>query len=183
MVSGSGEDERVYFHPEEYFRPRVEKLWAEQAAFLRKLLPGADVQHVGSTAVPGSLTKGDLDIQVRVTEGDFDNAVAALAEHFARNTLSTPQEGFTAFANSQADPPLGIQLTTIDGDLDIFWRFREVLFARRDLQWAFEKLKRSYEGRPMSEYRAAKSAFFHSLRQTPEFRKLWHKDRKTLPDL
>jgi len=44
------------------------------AAALFVLVPFAAVEHVGSTAVPGSATKGDLDILVRVDRADFENA-------------------------------------------------------------------------------------------------------------
>ena len=38
------------------------------------LIPVAEVEHVGSTSIPGALTKGDVDLLVRVHAGEFDAA-------------------------------------------------------------------------------------------------------------
>lgn len=140
-----------------------------QITFLKTLLPQADVQHVGSTAVPGSLTKGDLDIQIRVLASGFKTAESVLARHYPRNTKSTSTDEFTAFEDPAGAVPLGIQLTTIGGELDIFWRFREVFLRRSDLVETYNELKRAHEGGDMAEYRAAKDRFFDAMKQTPEY--------------
>ena len=44
-------------------------------SLIEELLLETDVQHVGSTAIPNSITKGDLDIQVRVNANIFPKAV------------------------------------------------------------------------------------------------------------
>ena len=54
------------FVPESEVRESVARLYSRLEKQLGELLPGADIQHVGSTAIPGCMTKGDLDIQVRV---------------------------------------------------------------------------------------------------------------------
>src|SRR5690349_16634427 len=48
-----------------------------------ELVPGAEVEHVGATAVPGALTKGDVDLLVRVGEPEFPAAVKALSRRYA----------------------------------------------------------------------------------------------------
>jgi GrpB-like predicted nucleotidyltransferase (UPF0157 family) len=68
--------------------------------FLTGLLPpAADVRHIGATAIPGCLTKGNLDIVVRVPIDQFSDTDAVLASHLA------PNEGFI-----RSKPHLGIQL-------------------------------------------------------------------------
>lgn len=54
--------ERVTFLAEERIRGAVKRALARHRRRLQRLLPLADIVHVGSTAVPGSLTKGDLDL-------------------------------------------------------------------------------------------------------------------------
>jgi GrpB-like predicted nucleotidyltransferase (UPF0157 family) len=160
----------VHFEREERFRDRVRAAWAREGAALRWLLPGADLQHVGSTAVPGSLTKGDLDVQVRVAAEAFARAEAVLAARYPRNALSSRVPGtFAAFLSLGQPVDVGIQLTSIHRALDTFWRFREVLLARPDLRARFDALKLAHEGRPMAVYRAAKDAFLDELRATTEF--------------
>lgn len=63
-------------------------VYAEKVLKLKKLLPFAEVHHVGSTAVPGSLTKGDLNINIRVIQEDFDRAVNILKSHYS---IAQPQ--------------------------------------------------------------------------------------------
>ena len=160
----------VHFLPEEAFRAEVDATWAREAACLRVLVPGADVQHVGSTAVPGTLTKGDLDLQVRVEPGSFAAAERALGGAYAWNTGSSHLPGiFAAFCAPVGSMDVGVQLTAIGSEVDTFWRFREVLRARPDLRHAYDNLKRGHQGGSMAVYRAAKGAFFERLRAEPEF--------------
>jgi GrpB-like predicted nucleotidyltransferase (UPF0157 family) len=170
--------DRVRFLTEPAVRAAVAALCRREVAALRALVPGADVQHVGSTAVPGSLTKGDLHLQVRVPAEHFAAAEAALAEAYPRNPGSMYLPGvFAAFERKgDIDEPrrgasidLGVQLTAIDGEVDVFWRFREVLLARPDLAAEYDALKRRHEGAAMSAYRTAKDSFFARLRSEPEF--------------
>jgi GrpB-like predicted nucleotidyltransferase (UPF0157 family) len=153
-------------------RDDVQRQWKKHRSLLRRLLPCAIIEHVGSTAVPGSLTKGDLDIQVRVPAERFSIAEALLARHYRRNARSTHSESFAAFEDFDGVIPLGVQLTAIDGEFDIFWKFREVLLIRPDLNDVYEILKLNHEGKEMSSYRDAKEGFFDMLRRTPEYEML-----------
>ena len=77
--------EFVSFAPEREFRDDVAAAYEEVGGALRALLPRACLNHVGSTSVPGSLTKGDLDVCVLVSAAAFADADAALASRYARN--------------------------------------------------------------------------------------------------
>ena len=63
----------------------ADALFLEVEAQLRSAIPYAEIHHVGSTAIPGSFTKGDLDVLVRVPRSLFSAAEATLAEIFERN--------------------------------------------------------------------------------------------------
>lgn len=58
--------ELVRFHPWEQVSGPAQRAFERHAARIRAALPDAMVEHVGSTAVPGSITKGDVDLQVRI---------------------------------------------------------------------------------------------------------------------
>lgn len=73
------DDETVSFLPEERFRARVLQPFEKLRVELEAWVPGADIQHVGSTAILGSLTKGDLDVQVRVVASKYSPAKERLA--------------------------------------------------------------------------------------------------------
>jgi GrpB-like predicted nucleotidyltransferase (UPF0157 family) len=53
-------------------REQAQRLFeAVSKSLIEVLPPAADVRHFGATAVPGCLTKGDLDIVVRVPIDQF----------------------------------------------------------------------------------------------------------------
>jgi GrpB-like predicted nucleotidyltransferase (UPF0157 family) len=127
------------------------------------LPPTADIRHVGATAVPGCLTKGDLDIVVRVTAEDFKAADTALALRYARNDGSVRSTDFSALEDASDHPHLGIQLTAIDSPFDSFHLFAEALRQSPQLVDKYNALKRAHDGGDMSVYRAAKDAFVEKV--------------------
>lgn len=150
----------------------AEKAFYHNRTRILELLPKADIQHVGSTSIPGSITKGDLDIQVRVSSGDFIYAVKALSHLYELNEGSTRTDFFTAFKDDSSLPPLGVQLTVANSELDIFWKIREVLLANEQYRGEYEELKKKYNGREMDNYRTAKDEFFRRLMDSAEFASL-----------
>lgn len=68
-------------------------------------MPGADVLHVGSTVVTHSLTKGDLNIQVRVTPEFFLKEVQILSRFYGLNEGSVKTDCFRAFKEDSTVPP------------------------------------------------------------------------------
>ncbi|MFC0015079.1 MULTISPECIES: GrpB family protein [Allobacillus] len=113
-----------------------------------------------------------MDIQVRVTAAEFPSAVTALTKHYGVNEGSTQTDTFRAFQDDAAEPPLGIQLTVIDSDLDFFWKIRDVLKLNDQFLQEYDDLKRKYEGKDMEAYRDAKSDFFEKLMSSPEYKRL-----------
>jgi GrpB-like predicted nucleotidyltransferase (UPF0157 family) len=139
---------------------RAQRLFERVSSSLQPSLPSvADIRHIGATAVPGCLTKGDLDIVIRVPAGEFQRVDVLLASRFARNEGSIRTENFSAFEDSSTDPHLGIQLTVIDGPRDFFHRFVEALRQSPKLLGEYNALKCLHDGGEMAIYRAAKDAF------------------------
>lgn len=143
----------------ELARLRAERLFEQTRAALQTVLPMADIRHIGATAIRGCLTKGDLDIVVRVPSDDFTHAEAVLSNRFSHNKESTRTSDFAAFEDVATDPHLGIQLTTIGGPFDFFHEFVEALGASPQLVREYNALKSSHDGHEMAVYRAAKDAF------------------------
>ncbi|MGE0482163.1 MAG: GrpB family protein [Phycisphaerae bacterium] len=152
-------DQRVRLADLDGARRVAECAFAALHAELSILLPHADIQHVGSTSVPGALTKGDLDIAVRVSAGRFERGEAVLARRFARNEGNERTTEFASFKDDDADPPLGVQLVVAGSEADTFVRFRDALRADAALVAEYNALKQSFEGRAMDAYRVAKWAF------------------------
>lgn len=151
--------ERVSFAPERAFRDDVAAAYEEVGGALRALLPCACLNHVGSTSVPGSLTKGDLDVCVLVSAAAFADADAALARAYARNEGSDRTSTFSAFVADAHGVDVGIQLVVEGSTDDVFVAWRDLLNTNPELRAEYDALKRRFEGAPMDDYRAAKSAF------------------------
>jgi len=64
---------------------------------LRRLLPAAEVLHTGATSVPDALTRGDLDIHVRVAADAFAEACDALRRSYVAYRPAMWSTGFAAF--------------------------------------------------------------------------------------
>ena len=151
--------ERVHFAPEQQYREAVDRLFRQVTVMLRNLLPDADIQHVGSTAVPGSLTKGDLDVQVRVTAAEYAAAREKLLAVYAVNAGGFATDDAISFEESGTQPSLGVHLTVIGGTGDIQSQFRDLLLASAELRAQYDQLKRQFDGGSMDKYRDAKAEF------------------------
>jgi GrpB-like predicted nucleotidyltransferase (UPF0157 family) len=153
------DDEQVSFAPEQVFRGKVARRFEELKLRLASLAPGSDIQHVGSTAIPGALTKGDLDVQVRVSAAEYTRAKQRLESVFAVNHGGFVGADATSYEDYSDDPPVGVHLTTIGGSGDIQWKFRDRLIASAALRREYDELKRRFEGGSMTAYRDAKAEF------------------------
>jgi GrpB-like predicted nucleotidyltransferase (UPF0157 family) len=143
---------------EEEIRGRVAEVFGRRRAELEGMLAGALIEHVGSTAVPGSLTKGDLDICVIVAGDEFGRASRALAERFEIHqpeNWSATLASFTAPSEDGID--VGVQLVPAGSPDErhlVGWRDR--LRADPELRGRYDELKRRHQADGMDAYRAAK---------------------------
>jgi GrpB-like predicted nucleotidyltransferase (UPF0157 family) len=151
--------EVVRFAPEPQFRDAIRKRFTAIEHQLRAIVADAEIHHVGSTAIPGSLTKGDLDVQVRVSPQRFAAAKAALASRFAINAGGFSDRDAISFEDYGSDPPVGVHLTVVGGSSDVQLRFRDLLLASEPLRLEYDELKRRFDGGSMEAYRSAKAAF------------------------
>lgn len=127
--------------------------------FSDSLPQSAEVEHVGATAIPDALTKGDLDIAVRVNAADFATALSVIEAHHRPNLRSVRDETFAAFEGEAASLPFGVQLVVKGSRLDLFTGFRDALIADPQLVERYNALKQRHDGGDMALYREAKAAF------------------------
>ena len=67
---------RLYSHSE--VQESSQSIYQNPSLVLRGLLPSALIEHIGSTAIPGAVSKGDLDIYVEVPQADFASSLAVI---------------------------------------------------------------------------------------------------------
>src|SRR4051794_40339207 len=88
----------------------------EHARRIRERLPNVEVRHVGGSSVRGLLTSGDVDLQVRVTEDEYEAACEVLCEMYEPMYRDRWRESAYFYAPS-SDPRVEIALTVI-GNID-----------------------------------------------------------------
>jgi GrpB-like predicted nucleotidyltransferase (UPF0157 family) len=154
----STNDEPIALVREEEIRERVAGVFARRRAEFEEMLPGARIEHVGSTSVPGSLTKGDLDICVIVSGEEFERASRVLADRFVVHqpeNWSPTLASFTAPSEDGID--VGVQLVSAGSpDERYFVGWRDRLRADPELRAGYDELKRRHRDGGMDAYRAAK---------------------------
>lgn len=136
-----------------------EELYQRFVRELSIMIPWAEFQHIGSTAVLGAITKGDVDIQIRVASEDFETTKSRLSERFSVNKDSIQKGGFISFHGSALHPMLGLQVSVIGGSLDHFSAVRDIFRADGDLQKRYNELKIATHSLGGDVYRERKAAF------------------------
>ena len=97
-------------------------LWLESS--IKVLLPDATIEHVGSSAIPGALTKGDVDVMVQVEASQFTTARSALNSRFSYNPEMPPEDEFVSYSGEYQGMDFGIQLVSGNDDQFGFLRWR-----------------------------------------------------------
>ena len=80
--------------------PRARAILALERRRLRRELPGAELALTGSTSLPGMLTRGDVDLQLRVRPADFERAVRMLGATHTPVHGKIWTSGFATFETS-----------------------------------------------------------------------------------
>ncbi len=150
----------VYFRKSQDFSEEVKVLFFQQKALLFRKLPFSDIQHIGGTAVPNLLTKGDLDINVRVSAADFSKTVEILKGLYEINQPENWSNSYASFKdNNSYILPVGIQVSVIDSTQDFFLKHRDALLNNPVLVDKFNQVKKAFEAKDMDDYRTAKRKF------------------------
>ena len=134
------------------------------AGVLSAALPWAEVEHVGSTAVPECLTKGDLDVLVRVERPDFQRSGRILDELLVCSTRNARTDEYAEYDYAADTVSASVQLVVAGGSLDDhFHRLKAILTSDPAAREAYNSLKLRHDGRDMDAYRRAKKRLIDSL--------------------
>ena len=126
-------------------------------------VPGR-VELTGAASLPGVLTKGDVDLHLRVTEpGAFPVVVELLGDHFQPASREA-WAGTLAVFDVPGRRPTGLAVTPVDSEHDR--RFRRCWIRLRDeplLLSEYNEMKRASYGGP--SYEGLKTDFFNRIAQ------------------
>jgi len=152
--------------------PQVERVLARVMARLRELVPGAGLHHIGATALPGALTKGDVDVLVRVAPARFPAVVEELGRHFAVKQPANWTASFASFGDDAGhELPLGIQVVVEDGEEDFFLFLRDYFGSDPQALREYDRLKTAHAPRGAEAYWKAKAEFLGSILDGREARR------------
>lgn len=116
----------------------------------------------GGSSVPGALTKGDVDLHLRVRPAAFDAVVATLTGIYQVVRPEIWQPTLATFA-VEADLPTGVAVTPAGSEHDLrFTRTWQRMAADPALVDAYNDLKHKHRNDP-EEYERRKSAFFDEV--------------------
>lgn len=138
-------------------RPQADRILREQRAVLAEAgVPGI-LELVGGSSVDGALTKGDVDLHLRVAPELFDEAVGAARQLFA---VVHPEIWCATLATFDvaAELPTGLAITPLGSEHDLrFSRVWRLLAAEPALVDEYNAVKTDAAA---ADYESRKSAFF-----------------------
>jgi GrpB-like predicted nucleotidyltransferase (UPF0157 family) len=155
------------FVPQESIKELVDKKFQEIKSKILEMIPNADIEHVGSAAVKGALTKKDLDITVRVGINTFEEDIKKMQNNFTavhqEVWVQNETEGMAIFKDNTHSGELesvDIMLVVKDSRFDEYHIFCEILKKDPCALQSYNDLKKDYQGKPYRGYRKAKSDFW-----------------------
>ncbi len=122
-----------------------------------------EVEHVGASYFYDIETKGDLDIQIRVVDSDFNNAIKDCDSLFVRRHEDLWNNEFALFADPKANIKVDIVLTVKDSAYDSFYKIRDAMAQNPELRKRYMDFKKQYSDFLSYEYKEAKHVFFRQL--------------------
>jgi GrpB-like predicted nucleotidyltransferase (UPF0157 family) len=128
------------------------------------LLPDVQIEHIGASAIPGAVSKGDLDICVLVAPQAHAQAVQVLeAASYAikADTLRTP--ALCMLLSPRADMDVALQVVAKGSEFEFFLHFRDALRADPALVEQYNQLKTRFATSGEERYRAEKSRFITAV--------------------
>ncbi len=139
----------------------VQQAVAALAGERRKLtaegVPG-NLSLTGGSSLAGLLTKGDIDLHLRVAADDFPVAVSRLPALFAAARTEIWTSCFAVFERASV-PPVGVAVTVVGSEHDLrFLRSWEQMGQSAAAREQYNILKRT-----STDVEADKSRFFDSL--------------------
>ncbi|BAP15632.1 hypothetical protein AS19_27810 [Alcanivorax sp. NBRC 101098] len=154
-----------FLKPQDY-QPEARAIYARLAKKIEDLLPNAHVEHIGSSAVDGMISKGDLDIYVEASKKFLDEYERLLLNQgFERKTDTFQSQELRMLVSNEFDIDVAIQLVDKDSKYTFFKTFRDVLKSSKKERDNYNSLKMSCIPLTQEEYREKKSKFINRILQ------------------
>jgi GrpB-like predicted nucleotidyltransferase (UPF0157 family) len=147
------------------YQPACHARFAFYINEIHTLLPTARVEHIGSSAIPYAISKGDLDIFVGVEKNNFTQAITSLEELGFKEKKDTLRTDELCMLESCSED-VALQVVVNDSEFEGFLHFRDKLREGPKFVYEYNHLKRSCEGFSQDKYRERKSEFIEHVLKT-----------------
>ncbi|MCA0327380.1 MAG: GrpB family protein [Proteobacteria bacterium] len=149
--------------PPEY-QVQAEMAFAQESAAVLNLLPSARIEHVGSSSVPGAISKGDLDICVLVPADSHSLAVNVLeGAGYTIKTDTLRTHDLCMLESSRKDIHVALQVVSMGSKFEFFVIFRDRLRGNPHLVAEYNRVKIGAQHEDEDRYREAKSKFIERV--------------------
>ncbi|MCU4526376.1 GrpB family protein [Acinetobacter pittii] len=152
----------VFLEPEQY-QQRCAQLFNSYQKDISTLLPFAKIEHIGSSAIPNAISKGDLDIYIEVMPEQFEFAIEQLRTlNFIekQNTLRTDE---LCMLESLNNDDVAFQIVVTDSVFTFFLAFKNKLINSPTLVNEYNELKLQCSHLDPDQYRTIKSDFINRV--------------------
>lgn len=152
----------VFLEPEQY-QQRCTQLFNSYQKEISTLLPFAKIEHIGSSAIPNAISKGDLDIYIEVIPEQFEFAIERLKTlNFIekQNTLRTHE---LCMLESLNNDDVAFQIVDTDSIFTFFLTFKNKLIRSPTLVNEYNQLKLQCSHLDPDQYRAIKADFINRV--------------------
>ncbi|MCE6626590.1 GrpB family protein [Acinetobacter pittii] len=152
----------VFLEPEQY-QQRCAQLFNSYQKDISTLLPFAKIEHIGSSAIPNTISKGDLDIYIEVNPDQFKFAIERLKTlNFIekQNTLRTHE---LCMLESLNNDDVAFQIVVTDSVFTFFLAFKNKLINSPTLVNEYNQLKLQCSHLDPDQYRTIKSDFINRV--------------------
>ncbi|MBJ6351714.1 MULTISPECIES: GrpB family protein [Acinetobacter] len=152
----------VFLEPEQY-QQRCAQLFNSYQKDISTLLPFAKIEHIGSSAIPNAISKGDLDIYIEVMPEQFEFAIEQLKTlNFIekQNTLRTHE---LCMLESLNNDDVAFQIVVSGSIFTFFLAFKNKLINSPTLVNEYNELKLQCSHLDPDQYRTIKSDFINRV--------------------
>lgn len=152
----------VFLEPEKY-QQRCAQLFNSYHKAICALLPFAKIEHIGSSAIPNAISKGDLDVYIEVIPEQFEFAIEQLKTlNFIekQNTLRTHE---LCMLESLNNDDVAFQIVVTDSVFTFFLTFKNKLISSPTLVNENNQLKLQCSHLDPDQYRTIKSDFINRV--------------------
>lgn len=152
-----------FLQPEE-FVSNNELIFSEIQLELISVFPYFEIEHIGSSAIHGAISKGDLDILVRVQAIHFEQALSAIQTlNFTVKEGTLRTKSLCMLESRDYAVDVAIQLIEAGSEFENFVIFRDKLNANPELVEKYNQLKTECTGLAPDDYRSKKSEFIEQV--------------------